>query len=106
MFERGAWPVLLPDGTALVYVPVLRDGRLVPEPSMLGEARRFPVREWRPTRLTAAFRAIYGTGVSAPPGLVPYEPRRLIAGEVGTVGLEPADPPTLPSPTPDDDAAG
>ncbi len=29
IFERGAWPVLLPDGTALVYVPGVRGGRLV-----------------------------------------------------------------------------
>jgi hypothetical protein len=32
LFERGAWPVALGDGSLLVYVPVLREGGVVPSP--------------------------------------------------------------------------
>lgn len=32
LWERGAWPMVLPEGAFLVYIPVLRGRSLVPEP--------------------------------------------------------------------------
>jgi hypothetical protein len=92
IFERGAWPMLLPDGTALVYVPLVSAGRLVAEPE--GDPARppLPVAESRRSVLPRAFRALEAAGVCVPPALVHYGFERPLRGEPLRVTAEPVDP--------------
>ena len=84
MFERGAWPTLLPDATVLVYVPVLSDGHLVPDPSKARTVKRFPVREPRSAPTPTPIPAIERMGVSTPPSVLGYTPT---AGRMGRIAV-------------------
>jgi hypothetical protein len=67
LWERGLWPIALPDGVVLVYVPVLRGGVIVPEPQRADDA---PVPR-RPVRSATATRALptwCELGYGPPPG--------------------------------------
>ena len=92
IFERGAWPLLLPDGAALVYVPVVRGGRLVAEPDVDDARPPLPVAESRRSVLPRAFRALEAAGVCVPPALVNYGHERPLRGEPLRVTAEPVDP--------------
>lgn len=73
MFERGTWPMALPDGSVLVYVPVLRDGALVPEPHGTKKAKRFPVRSEGGALFPSLEAAAMKLGVCVPPSLPPLD---------------------------------
>lgn len=95
LFERGAWPVALGDGSLLVYVPVLRDGAVVPSPESPEEAL-FPPRTPHPAsarnpipRLNAIFQA----GIAVPPMAPELAPRGAFAGRPLMVGARPYRPP-------------
>jgi hypothetical protein len=67
LWERGLWPIALPDGVVLVYVPVLRGGVIVPEPERAddGPVPRRPVRSATATRALPTWCEL---GYGPPPG--------------------------------------
>ncbi len=99
LFERGAWPVALGDGSLLVYVPVLREGGVVPSPES-PEVLLLPPRRPRPAPTTAVaptLAALEAAGVAVPP-MAPdvFEPAGL-RGRIAAVGPRPA---AAPGPRP------
>ncbi|MFO0603414.1 MAG: hypothetical protein U0324_09585 [Polyangiales bacterium] len=92
LFERGAWPVALGDGSLLVYVPVLREGTVVPSPES-PEVLLLPPRRPRPappTSVAPTLAALEAAGVAVPP-MAPdvFEPAGL-RGRIAAVGPRPA----------------
>ncbi len=105
MFERGAWPMLLPDATVLVYVPVLHGGRLVPEPAKPLKNSVFPKREPRRAPTPRTIPPIEKLGVSTPPGHLEYGFATMRMGRIAAVRPTPREPPQPPVKPPrrDDD---
>ncbi len=68
IYERGAWPMFLPDDAVQVYVPVLRGAALVPEPEA-PERQRFPRRVPVPERLSRRLPMLERCGLSTPPSM-------------------------------------
>lgn len=101
VWQRGAWPILLPGAAALVYVPAERDHALQPwvdgDPEALAEpeapSRHGPRRRPNPAVRRFEVPAWWELGVSIAPAFVRVELRdmEITAGAAVPVGAYPID---------------
>lgn len=90
IFERGAWPVLLPDNTLLVYVPVLQGARAVLDPAnpdVRTPPRRAPLAALR----SRTIPPLLEIGAGPPPSFPLGEPVAM-RGRVAFVSTRPREP--------------
>jgi len=100
VWMRGAWPMLLPGGSVLVFVPTEHDGQVVPwiegdpvdadaEAASLVRhgPRRRPIAAERSGRLPTWWQL----GLSVPLVYAPRESRVEVAGSIGGVSDAPID---------------
>lgn len=102
LFERGAWPVALGDGSLLVYVPVLREGGVVPSPES-PEVLLLPPRRPRPAPTTAVaptLAALEAAGVAVPPMAPEVLQLTGLRGRIAAVGPRPVEAPRPRPPRP------
>jgi len=102
LFERGAWPVALGDGSLLVYVPVLREGGVVPSPES-PEVLLLPPRRPRPAPSAAVaptLAALEAAGVAVPPMAPEMSEPTGLRGRIAAVGFRPAEAPRPRPPRP------
>jgi hypothetical protein len=101
LWERGAWPLMLPERDLLVYVPVLRGRDLVPEPAA---ATPGPVRERRrcagfPVEHLPSLEALgYGPAPGLDPAPLPEPTWRPTAEMLRTAGAAVVVTPIPPEP--------
>lgn len=86
LWERGTWPLSLPEGDVLVYIPMLQGGRVIPRPER-PEETEVPMRPVRSATAARVLPRLYELGYGVPPvslevpkPLSLYSTPRVVAG--------------------------